>query len=214
MLDTLVLQRRLDHGVALCTDLLEYWTTAPKTWRFLCWPMRTAAGSIYNEKSRGTDSFLVSCTQFEIKQVENLSALYSANPRICKDSSSSGDAGIIQDSHVTQSVFPRDVSSLGARSGNLAPFRDLYTVEPRYVALGYLELPAISNRIGFPLDLSGFFFQSFTMGYPELGYLEHPAISNVFSLPKLKSNLAISNVRRNTGQHQSGSAVKAPDKMY
>ena len=27
------------------------------------------------------------------------------------------------------------------------------TVEPRYVELGYLELPAISNRIGFPLDL-------------------------------------------------------------
>ena len=47
--------------------------------------------------------------------------------------------------------------------------------------LGYLELPAISNRIGFPLDLP-LFFQSFTMGYLELGYLEHPAISNCFSL--------------------------------
>ena len=56
------------------------------------------------------------------------------------------------------------------------------TVEPRYVELGYLELPAISNRIGFPLDLP-LFFESFTMGYLELSYLEHPAISNCFSLP-------------------------------
>ena len=53
-------------------------------------------------------------------------------------------------------------------------------IEPRYVELGYLELPAISNRLGFPLDLP-FFFQSFSMGYLELGYLEHPAISNCFS---------------------------------
>ena len=41
------------------------------------------------------------------------------------------------------------------------------TVEPRYVELGYLELPAISNRIGFPLDLP-LFYQSFTMDYLEL----------------------------------------------
>ena len=68
------------------------------------------------------------------------------------------------------------------------------TVEPRYVELGYLELPAISNRIGFPLDLP-LFFQSFTMGYLKLDtsntslsrtvsrYLKHPAISNCFSFP-------------------------------
>ena len=31
------------------------------------------------------------------------------------------------------------------------------TVEPRYVELGYPELPAISNRIAFPLDLPLFF---------------------------------------------------------
>ena len=60
-------------------------------------------------------------------------------------------------------------------------FTNPTTVEPRYVELGYLELPAISNRIGFPLDLP-LFFQSFTLGYLELGYLEHPAISNCFSL--------------------------------
>ena len=60
-------------------------------------------------------------------------------------------------------------------------FGPCYTVEPRYVELGYPELPALSNRIGFPLDLP-LFFQSFTMGYLELGYLEHPAISNCFSL--------------------------------
>ena len=32
----------------------------------------------------------------------------------------------------------------------------VYTVEPRYVELGYLELPAISNRIGLPLDMPVF----------------------------------------------------------
>ena len=32
------------------------------------------------------------------------------------------------------------------------------TVEPRYLELGHLELPAISNRIGFPLDLPLCFF--------------------------------------------------------
>ena len=57
-----------------------------------------------------------------------------------------------------------------------------YTVEPPHVELRYLELSAISDRIGFPLDLP-LFFQSLTMGYLELGYLEHPAISNCFSLP-------------------------------
>ena len=62
-----------------------------------------------------------------------------------------------------------------------------YTVEPSYVELGYLELPAISNRIGFSLDLP-LFFQSFTMGYLELGYLENPAISNCFSLPLAQIN--------------------------
>ena len=61
------------------------------------------------------------------------------------------------------------------------------TVEPRYVELGYLELPAISNRIGFSLDLP-VFFQSFTMGYLELGCLEHPAISNCFLLPLAQIN--------------------------
>ena len=49
------------------------------------------------------------------------------------------------------------------------------TVEPRYVELVYLELPAISNRIGFPSDLP--------LGYLELGHLEHPPISNYFSIP-------------------------------
>ena len=71
------------------------------------------------------------------------------------------------------------------------------TVEPRYVELGNLELPAISNRLGFPLDLL-LFSQSFTMGYLELGYLEQPAISNYITF------------RRNIGQNRSGSAVKAP----
>ena len=56
------------------------------------------------------------------------------------------------------------------------------TVEPCYV-----ELPAVMNRIGFPLDLP-LFFQSFTMCYLELGYLEHPAISNCFSLPLVQIN--------------------------
>ena len=42
------------------------------------------------------------------------------------------------------------------------------------VEFGYLELPIISNSIGFPLYLP-LFYQSFTMGYLELGYLEHPA---------------------------------------
>ena len=66
--------------------------------------------------------------------------------------------------------------------------RNINTVEPRYVELGYLELHAISNRIGFPLDLP-LFFQSFTMGYLELGYpLEHPAISNCCSLPLAQIN--------------------------
>ena len=81
------------------------------------------------------------------------------------------------------------------------------TVEP-----GYLELPAISNRIGFPLDLP-LFFQSFTMGYLELGYLEHPAISNCSSSLKLKSTPAISNFstfRRNISirEHLAGSEVQ------
>ena len=57
-----------------------------------------------------------------------------------------------------------------------------HTVEPRYVELGYLELPAISNRILFPLDLP-LLFHSFTMGY-----LEHLAISNCFSLPLAQIN--------------------------
>ena len=51
-----------------------------------------------------------------------------------------------------------------------------------------------------------------------MGYLEHPTISNCFSLPLAQINpgyLELITSRRNTGQHQSGSAVKAPpDKMY
>ena len=60
-------------------------------------------------------------------------------------------------------------------------------VEPRHVELGYFELPAISNRIGFPLVLP-LFYQSFATGYLELGYLKHPAISNCFSLPLAQFN--------------------------
>ena len=58
------------------------------------------------------------------------------------------------------------------------------------------------------------------MGYLELGYLEHPAISSCFSRPLAQINPGylqlyyVSN--RNTGQHQSGSAVRkcSLDKMY
>ena len=57
-----------------------------------------------------------------------------------------------------------------------------YMVEPDYVELGYLKLPALSNRIGFPFNLP-LFLQSCTMGYLELGHLEHLAILNCFSLP-------------------------------
>ena len=67
------------------------------------------------------------------------------------------------------------------------------TVEPRYLELGYLELPTISNLNPFPLDLP-LLFQSFILGYLELGYLELPAISNYFLFPfGPKSTPVISN---------------------
>ena len=76
------------------------------------------------------------------------------------------------------------VSTIPTEPSN--PFVSIYSWT-RYFELGYLELPAISNRLGFPLDLP-LFIQSFTMGYLELGYLEHPAISNCFSLPLAQIN--------------------------
>ena len=56
--------------------------------------------------------------------------------------------------------------------------------------------------------------------YVELGYLEHPAISNCISLPLAEINPGYLELyfvpnEINTGQNQSGSAVRAPrDKMY
>ena len=83
-----------------------------------------------------------------------------------------------------------------------------------YLELGYLELPAIPNRIGFPLDLP-LFFQSFTMGYLELGYLELPAISNCFSLPSTQINFELYFVPKKHWSKSVRSAVKSPpDKMY
>ena len=57
------------------------------------------------------------------------------------------------------------------------------TVQPRYLELGHLELPAISNRLGFPLDLPLFSPVINYAGCLELGDLEHLAITNSFSLP-------------------------------
>ena len=49
-----------------------------------------------------------------------------------------------------------------------------YTVEPRYLELAYLELPAISNLNQFPMDLPILFIVFL------LAYLELPATSNKF----------------------------------
>ena len=75
----------------------------------------------------------------------------------------------------------------------LSDFVLLTTVEPRYLELGYFELPAISNSNSFPLVLPLCFqsftywfvviVRSFTIGYLELGYLELPAISNCLWFP-------------------------------
>ena len=54
-----------------------------------------------------------------------------------------------------------------------------HTVEPRYLKLAYLELPAISNLNQFPMDLP-ILFIVFLLGYLELTYLELPAILNKF----------------------------------
>ena len=50
-------------------------------------------------------------------------------------------------------------------TNNGIPIR--YTVEPRYLELAYLELPAISNINPFPLDLP-IKRQAFLLGYLEL----------------------------------------------
>ena len=89
--------------------------------------------------------------------------------------------------------------------------------EPCYVKIGYPELPAILNRIEFPLVMP-LLFQSLTMGYLELGYLEHPTISNCSLLPLTQispSYLELYYGLKTHSKHQSGSAVKAPpDKIY
>ena len=87
---------------------------------------------------------------------------------------------------------------------------------PRYVELHYLELPVISNRIGFPLDLP-LFFSNLLWAILNSVISNTPLSRTVSRSPKRKTTPAISNFitfQRNTGQHQSGSAVKAPpDKM-
>ena len=55
-----------------------------------------------------------------------------------------------------------------------------YTVEPRYLELGYLELPAISNLNPFPLDFP-LLFQSFILSYLELGYLANSRLSRTYT---------------------------------
>ena len=57
--------------------------------------------------------------------------------------------------------------------------QNTYTIEPRYLELAYLELPAISNLNQFPMDLP-ILFIVFLLAYLELAYLELPAIWNKF----------------------------------
>ena len=53
------------------------------------------------------------------------------------------------------------------------------TVEPHYLELVYLQLPAISNFNQFPMDLA-ILFIVFLLVYLELAYLKLPTISNKF----------------------------------
>ena len=55
-----------------------------------------------------------------------------------------------------------------------------HTVEPRYLELAYLELPAISNLNQFPMDLP-ILFIVFLLGYLELAYLE---LCNSLKVPR------------------------------
>ena len=58
----------------------------------------------------------------------------------------------------------------------------IHSVEPRYLELGYFEVPAISKEDRIPLDLP-LCFLSFTISYFELGYFEFPAISKSSFFP-------------------------------